>query len=173
MNSNNIHHLDENQLIQAVVDASDLPITVQAHLAACRHCQNSKQSFERELTNLGQLARQFAPKPQRRISLPVQKTRSRFSNFRDWRSIIAAAATVAVVFVVVWGINIARNGSEHRTANRVAEMQAAKQLMTEVDMLVDNALPNFYLEISGEKNPDYDEEFYQFLIPLTREENLS
>jgi hypothetical protein len=37
--------------------------------------------------------------------------------------------------------------------------------MTEVNRLVDNALPPVYLEISAESKPDYDEAFYQFLIP--------
>ena len=53
------------------------------------------------------------------------------------------------------------------------EMLEAEKLMTEVNTLVDNALPPFYLEISGEKNPDYNEEFYQFLIPSIEQETLT
>jgi len=49
----------------------------------------------------------------------------------------------------------------------------AKQLMTEVNMLVDNALPPLYLNISAENNSDYDQEFYQFLIPQIESENLT
>jgi len=41
----------------------------------------------------------------------------------------------------------------------------ARQLMTEVNMLVDNALPPLYLEISAEYKPDDEKDFYQFLIP--------
>ena len=44
-------------------------------------------------------------------------------------------------------------------------MLEAEQLMTEVNTLVDNALPSFYLELSGEKGSVDVEEFYQFLIP--------
>ena len=173
MNSNNKHHLNEEQLIQAVVDASDLPASVQAHLTACDQCRAGQESFAQELLNLGQMAERLAPKPQRRIVLPVPKTRRTILSFLHWRNLVAAAATVAAVLIVIWGTNTVRDLSEQRAENRTAEMREAKQLMTEVNMLVDNALPSFYLEISGEKNADYDEKFYQFLIPSDREENLS
>ena len=173
MNSNDTSHLDENQLIQAVVDIADLPATAQAHLAACHQCRQTKENFERELTILGRIARQSVPKPQRRIVLPVQKPGSRFAGFLNWRSITAAAAIAVAAFIVVWGANIARNFSERQTANLTAEMRDAKRLMTEVNALVDNALPPFYLEISGEPNSDYDEEFYKFLIPPIENNNVS
>lgn len=173
MNAKNNHHLNEDQLIRAVVDVSDLPVAAQAHLAACSQCLHNKQNFERELTQLGRMAGQFAPKPQKRIILPVQKSGSRFSSFLDWRSIIAAAAIVAAAFIVVWSSNIARNISEHRTENMTAEMRDAKQLMTEVNSLVDNALPPFYLQISDGPKPDYDEEFYKFLIPPVEDKSVT
>jgi len=173
MNPNTDKHLDEDQLIRAVVDANDLPAAVRTHLAECDQCRAGRKSFEKELMNLGQMAERLAPKPQRRIVLPAAKTKRINLSFLDWRNLVAAAATVAAVFIVVWGTNFVRDISEHRAAERTAERREAQQLLTEVNMLVDNALPNFYLEISGENNPDDDEEFYQFLIPSTKEKNLS
>ena len=55
------YHLDQNQIIQAVVDSTDLPVAVRDHLAQCPQCLEDKQSFARELANLGQLAQQYAP----------------------------------------------------------------------------------------------------------------
>ena len=75
--------------------------------------------------------------------------------------------------MVVWGTNMARNFSVHRAANLTAEMRDAKQLMTEVNSLVDNALPSFYLEIADGPKSDYDEEFYQFLIPPIEEKTVT
>ena len=158
-------HLDETQIIQAVVDAVDLPAAVRDHLAECTHCLENKESFAQELANLGQLAEHYAPKPQRRIILPVADAKHTFWSSFNWRNVVAATATVAAVFLIVWGTNVMRNLSEPGTKNLAAEMLDAERLMTEVNTLVDNALPSFYLEISGEKSPDDTEEFYQFLIP--------
>ena len=173
MKLDNMQHLDDEQLIQAVVDAADLPDSLQTHLTECSQCLAGKNSFELEITKLSQKAEQFAPQPQRRIILPAQKTKNPFSNLLDWRNLIAAAATVTAVFILVWGTNMVRNRSEYGTQNLTAEMMEAERLMTEVNTLVDNALPAFYLEISGEKNADYDEEFYQFLIPTVEDKALT
>ena len=159
------HHLTETQIIQAVVDAADLPTTVWNHLAECSHCLKNKESFAKELANLGQLAEGYAPKPQRRIILPVAETKHTFWSSFSWRTVAAATATVAAVFLIVWGTNVMRNYSNPGTQNLAKEMLEAEQLMTEVNALVDNALPSFYLELSGEKSPDDVEEFYQFLKP--------
>ena len=165
MNLDNEQHLDEQQLIQAVVDENDLPRSVQMHLGGCHRCRSEKESFEQELAALGQAAERYAPQPQRRIVLPVQEARSTRWTFLNWRHAIGAAAAVAVVVVVFWGSTIYRNLTGFGTTGSPAELLEARQLMTEVNMLVDNALPPLYLEISAEYKPDDDKDFYQFLIP--------
>jgi hypothetical protein len=169
MKSGHVQHLNDEQLIQSVVDASDLPGSVQAHLAECGQCLAGKNSFELEMTTLSQKAEQFAPKPQRRIMLPAQKSKNPFRNLLDWHNLVAAAATVAAVFILVWGTNLVRNLSEPGTENLKADMVESERLMTEVKTLVDNALPPFYLVLSGENNAGYDDDFYQFLIPTIEE----
>ena len=173
MNSDDKNHLNQNQLIQAIVDAADLPASVQTHLDKCGQCLESKQSFEQDLLNLGQMAERLAPKPQKRIIIPVRETKRTFWNSFNRRSVVAAAATVAAVLIVVWGTNLISNLPGRGTKNLAAELLEAERLMTEVNTLVDNALPPFYLEISGEKTPDYNEEFYQFLIPSIEQETLT
>jgi len=173
MKSGNVPHLDEDQLIQSVVDAADSPESVQAHLAECGQCTAGRNSFELEMTKLSQKAEQFVPKPQRRIILPVQKSKNPFRNLWDWRNLVAAAVTVTAVFILVWGTNLVRNLSEPGVENSRAEMIEAERLMTEVNTLVDNALPSFYLVISGENKADYDDEFYQFLIPTVEDKTFS
>ena len=173
MNLDNEHHLDEQELIQAVVDESDLPQSMQAHLVTCHQCRASKESFEQELASLGQMAERYAPKPQKRIVLPVHEAKSNFWTFLNRRNAIGSAVTVAAVLIVFWGTTIVRNLTEYGTDRGPSELMEAKQLMTEVNMLVDNALPPLYLNISAENNSDYDQEFYQFLIPQIESENLT
>lgn len=162
-------HLNEDQLIRAVVDAADLPESVRDHLSGCRECLNSKMSFELELDQLGHKAQQFAPKPQRRIMLPTVPGKKPLRQFLEWPKLTAAAATVAAVFILVWGTNMVR----HITRPGLENMIEAKQLMTEVNTLVDNALPPFYVEISGERNSEYDEDFYRFLIPTIEDKAIT
>jgi hypothetical protein len=173
LNLENKQHLNGEQLLQAIVDAADLTDSVQAHLANCNRCLAEKNSFEQELFNLGRIAEKNVPQPQRRIILPVKKAKFPFRNFLAWRNLVAAAATVAAVFLVVLGTNTVRNLSKSGTENLAAEMMEAEKLMSEVNTLVDNALPSFYLEISGEKSPNYDEEFYRFLIPTIEDDMLT
>jgi hypothetical protein len=165
LNLSNEQHLSEQQLIQAVVDTNDLPRSMQTHLESCHQCRTSKESFEQELARLGQIAERYAPEPQKRVALPVHEDRSTRWTFLNWRHVIGAAATVAAVLIVFWATTIVRNLTEFKPAGDPSELMEAKRLMTEVNMLVDNALPPLYLEISAESKPDYDEEFYQFLIP--------
>ena len=165
MNLDNELHLDEQQLIQAVADESDLPRSLQMHLGDCHQCRSEKESFEQEMAALGQVAERYAPQPQKRIVLPVQEAGSPRWSFLNWRHAVGAMAAVAIVVVVFWGSTTLRNLTGLPTAGSPSELLEARQLMTEVNMLVDNALPPLYLEISAEYKPDDEKDFYQFLIP--------
>ena len=173
MNPKNKHHLNEEQLIQALVDPADLPESVQAHLAACSQCLADRNSFEHELVNFAQQAEQNVPQPRRRIIVPTRKAKTPLRNYFAWRNLVAAAATATAVLLVVWGIGTVRNPSHPGGDNLAAEIMAAEKLMTDVNTLVDNALPTIYLEIAAEKIPNYDEEFYRFLIPTVKDNVIS
>jgi hypothetical protein len=45
--------------------------------------------------------------------------------------------------------------------------------MAEISMLVENALPPEYLELSGELDSSFDETFMEFVVPSTETEPLS
>ena len=165
MNLDNEQHLDEQQLIQAVADESDLPRSLQMHLGDCHQCRSEKESFEQEMAALGHVAERYAPQPQKRIVLPVQEAGSPRWSFLNWRHAVGAMAAVAIVVVVFWGSTTLRDLTGLPTAGSPSELLEARQFMTEVDMLVDNALPPLYLEISAEYKPDDEKDFYQFLIP--------
>lgn len=167
------HHLDEEQLIRAVVDAADLPESMRDHLTGCRQCLNGISSFERELKQLGRKADRFVPEPQRRIMLPAATDKNFIRNLLDWPKLTAAAAAVCAVFILVWGTNTVRNLAGQGTGNAASTMLEAERLMTEVNTLVDNALPPFYLEISGERKSGDTEDFYRFLIPSVEDKAVT
>jgi hypothetical protein len=156
-------HLAENEILQAVIDDSDLSDRQRVHLAQCVHCRSSKEQLEQELARLGQLAKRYCPAPRRRVTVVERKDRSHFFS----RGIVFSAAAVAAVILVIWGTFLIRNQPQGYIGNSAQNMVEAERLMTEVNVLAENALPPVYLAIVGESDVSADEEFFDFLIPIT------
>ena len=154
-------HLEEDDILQAVIDNHDLSELHQQHLMECSQCRTRKEQLEQELARLGQLAERYAPKPQKRIILAEQKIRPPFLNWR----IAFSAAAVAAVILVVWGVGLIQNQQQGNIGNLAQDMVEAERLMTQVNNLVENALPQVYLDIVGETSLNLDEDFIDFLIP--------
>ena len=49
-------HLNEDDILQAVIDDDDLSALQQQHLGQCAQCRQRKAQLEQELARLGQLA---------------------------------------------------------------------------------------------------------------------
>jgi predicted anti-sigma-YlaC factor YlaD len=154
-------HLEEDDILQAVIDDNDLSVLQQQHLVACPQCRTRKEQLENELARLGQLADRYAPEPQKRIMVAEQKVRPPFLN---WRNAFSAAA-VAAVILVMWGTGLIQKQQQGNIGNLAQDMIEAEKLMTQINMLVENALPQVYLDIVGETGLDLDEDFMDFLIP--------
>ena len=155
-------HLEEDDILQAVIDDTDLSELQQQHLVECSQCRTRREQLEQELTRLGQLAERYAPKPQRHIIVAEQKIRSPLFNWR----IAFSAAAVAAVILVVWGTSLIQNQQQGSIGNLAQDMVEAERLMTQVNILVENALPQVYLDIVGETSLNLDEDFMDFLIPV-------
>jgi predicted anti-sigma-YlaC factor YlaD len=161
--------LEEDDIMQAVIDENDLSELQQQHLVECSQCRTRREQLEQELAHLGQLAQRYAPRPQKRIIMAKQKVRSPLLNWR----IAFSAAAVAAVILVVWGTSLIQNQRQGSIGNLAQDMVEAERLMTQVNirlmtqvnMLVENALPQVYLDIVGETSLNLDEDFMDFLIP--------
>jgi hypothetical protein len=158
-------HLGENDILQAVVDETDLSQRMKQHLDKCSHCRLQKERFARELAHLGQLAKRYAPEPQQRVTLTADRLRWPFFS---WKFAVSAAA-VAAAIIVVWGSVLIQKQHPGKVGNLAQNMIEAERLMTEIDGLVENALPPVYLEIVGETDLNPDEEFLEFLIPTAED----
>ncbi|MGD8408822.1 MAG: hypothetical protein PVI49_01350 [Desulfobacterales bacterium] len=158
-------HLGENDILQAVIDDTDLSQGVKQHLNECAHCRLQKERFEQELERLGQLAKRYAPEPRRRVTVDTARVRRPFLN---WKFAFGAAA-VAVTIIIVWATVLIQTQQPGSVGNLAQNMVEAERLMTEIDVLVENALPPVYLEIVGETDLNPDEEFLEFLIPDTED----
>lgn len=163
--NSNKHHLGENDILQAMIDDTVLSQRLKQHLDKCSHCRLQKEHFEQELTRLGQLARRYAPKSHRRVTIVADRVRSPFLNWK----FASGAAAVAAAIIIVWATVLIQSQPPGSVGNLAQNMVEAERLMTEIDGLVENALPPIYLEIVGETDLNPDEEFMDFLIPATGE----
>ncbi len=155
-------HLAEDDILQAVIDDTDLSDLHRMHLAQCSHCRSLKEQLEQELARLGQLAKRYSPAPQRRITGVERKDRSPI--FR-WVFAFSAAAVAAAILVVL-GTFLIRSQQHANVGNLAQNMVEAERLMTEVNVLVESALPPVYLDIVGETDLSADEDFIDFLVPI-------
>jgi len=173
MNSEENGHIDKDQLIVAVIDKKDLPLSLHSHLATCPQCRADKIRFERKLTQLGRLAKHYAPLPEQKISMPESKPRSSLLRLKGWQIAAGTALAVAVViFTVLWS---RPPGIKPEIAIKVAvnEMLEAESFMDDISTLTENALPAVYLDITGESYTGFDEEFMQFIVPNINERSPS
>jgi predicted anti-sigma-YlaC factor YlaD len=166
-------HLDEDQLLWAVVEENELPLPLQEHLSACPQCRANKERFDQDLARLGQMAERLAPLPRGPVSLPVEKPRGSTGWLWGWRAYASATVAAALVVIVVWSSPMFRDTPGDNGDMLAREMQEAEQFMAEVSMLVENALPPVYLDISAESSAEFDDEFIQFVVPSVEEESLS
>ncbi len=95
------------------------------------------------------------------MTLPVDSVRWPFLNWK----FAFSAATAAAAIIVVWATVFIQSQHPGKVGNLAQNMIEAERLMTEIDGLVENALPPVYLEIVGETDLNPDEEFLEFLIP--------
>ncbi|MBW1859586.1 MAG: hypothetical protein JRI70_05775 [Deltaproteobacteria bacterium] len=173
MSTSNGLHLDDDQLVWAVVDEAELPLPLREHLSTCPVCRANKAQTAKNLARLGQMAERYAPLPTHPVSLPVDEPRgiSRWS--WGWRTYVGAAVATALVLVVLWRTPVPPGPSGENGNMLATEMQEAEEFMTEIAMLVDNALPTVYLDISAESSMDLDEEFMEFVVPSVGDEPLT
>ncbi len=156
-------HLAEDDILQAVIDDADLSDLQRMHLAQCSRCRSQKEQLEQELARLGKLAKRYSPAPQKRITVIPRKDRSPFFH---WGFAFSTAAVAAAVLLML-GTFLIRSQQQGNVGNLAQNMVEAEILMTEVNLLVENALPPVYLDIVGETDLGADEDFLDFLIPIT------
>lgn len=174
MNQEQQNHLNEEQIIRAVIDEADLSKPLREHLLRCDFCRAEKERFETQLSRLGGMAERLAPSPMQKVTLPVQEA-SWISNPRTWywRSLLGAASAAAMIIALVWWTTPSTISPKEGKDQWTREMLKDEQLMTEIRFLEEHALPQIYFDISGESIPSISEEFMEFVIPPVQNETLN
>lgn len=149
-----VDHLNEEQLLWAMVESDELPEGLRNHLTECQVCRAAVEGLETDLAGMGKMAGRFAASPRKRIVIPLEEERSSGKWLREWRWAFTAGISAAVVLIIVLGSIAAGVRQERRVAKLYREMVEDERLMLEVGELEDNALPPFYSDISEGTDQD-------------------
>jgi hypothetical protein len=171
MNTPEERHLNENQIVMAVVDCGLLPAAMHTHLSACRHCQSQKIDIERQFFELGQRARELAPLPQKSPRLPVAASKSPI-----WRYLPASAFSVLLLSAIAWW-GIFSSPPARQSLSPVQSASGAWEdegFMTEISTLSENALSDEYTQLAATADAaELDEDFFEYVVPSTDAQPLS
>ena len=162
MKATNSYHLSEEEIIIAVVDTADLDRSQQQHLAQCSQCRSQIKAMNDDLTNMGRIAESISPPVTKPFRAPSAR-KDRMGWLPLGRKLTAGLA-VAIACVVVGGL-FWQNQLSNRRQQFAREMLEAEQLMHQVNLLVENPLPETIMTIGAEGMDEHDEDFFRFLIP--------
>jgi hypothetical protein len=159
-------HLNEQQIIQAVVDVTDLPFSLQDHLNTCPMCLAQKERFSGLLSQLGHKSKVLSPTYRKRVTLTeTNGTKRPWLWAWNWQRLLVAGLSCAMVLAVLWWASPFKIPPEWQESKAYHEMWEDYRMMAEIVWLEEHALPQVYFDISGESAPLISEEFIQFLIP--------
>jgi hypothetical protein len=175
VNNEKYHHLNEDQIIRAVVDESELSESVRQHLGNCNQCRAQKARLEQNLVYLGQAAGQFAPLPCKRLKLKASETSHSIRWSWNWKAALGTTLATAALFIFMWWASQGREMFETSGREKVIadDVKASESLMTEVSILSENALPQEYMDIAAETESVINEEFINFIAPLMEDDSLT
>jgi len=161
----NHEHLQDEQILWAIIDKTELGEEVQQHLLSCQHCKGKVARFNDDLQEFGDNARQAVPPCSRTVKLPaVKPSRSVFNG--GWLPFFGAAAMAGlVVFFYFMGLHPV-TPVQLSTLQGTESLLEDEVLMREISALVESPLSGDVYEIIGEESgTDYDEDFLDFIVP--------
>jgi hypothetical protein len=149
-------HLNEEQVIEAIMDRAGLDGEIRGHLFECSACRAEKEALEGRLAHFGQLSREHTPLPLRRPRLSSDRTPFVKPAWRI-RPSLGMGLALASLLAVLLSPHFFRNGKDANLANIYKEMLQDDKFMTEIEKLEENPLPRFYVEMSDPSDEEFDD----------------
>lgn len=169
------HHLDEDGIIRAIIDQSDLSDSRRTHLSRCTRCQSEKERLEQDLARLGGIAERFSPIPDKELALTEKSVQHATQWLWRWQIALGVAMVAALMIIFIWSSAPEKRNIEHFFVMEmmIPETGGVDPFMIETSGLSENVLPQVYLDISGEIEPEFYEEFIEFVSPLIDNNSLT
>jgi len=165
-------HFTEDRIIKAVADKSQLSVAEKEHLSNCSGCSFALESFENDLKQLGKIAELSVPPPKKRFTAYEKRSEGNFYRVFGLRTSLAAVITV-LFFIITLHSDSMKSLLNTETGSYIDELQADDLFITEINSLVENALPRKYTNIYGETDQDYDGDSMDFIIPSSGNDTIS
>ena len=155
-------HLSDDELMQVLVDVSDLRAERQSHLRQCVDCQKHMDHLEQSFINLENKARQMSPAPSKPFRLP-HKTKQQTWWFYKPMWAAGMAATMVLALVLWWPRQLERSAHVPDVARQHTE--AGDSLFDQVDALVDNALPPIVRQLTASSDLGESQSVIDWVVP--------
>lgn len=173
MNTTSSRHLAEAQILQAIVDLSDLSDDQQVHLKACSVCGAEKDRLNRMLRKVGSMARASAPAVIRRPVLPDKRPGFLQRWFFEVRPVVRIAIPALLVLVVFTAALVLKPNQDKHIALVAEQMIDPEQLLSDIDRLIENPLPQELQAMISIAEIDPDEDFMEYIVPPIENDPLS
>ena len=157
-------HLAEDEILQAVEEAEDVPENIRGHLAICPSCCREVELLRDDLKRLSQLSRDLAPVPSRPIRLPMRE--EKHSSGWSWQSAFAASLVTALVFLLFFWITPLPISFQNEKPSFSSKAWEDDRLMREIRILEENLLSPFHQFLVGGTPPGLSDEFMDFVSPI-------
>jgi len=168
-------HLNEDQIIVAIVDEGDLTEGLKRHLRSCPLCREQKRLLVSQLEAMGAMAKDLAPRPK---TIPLSDPRHwgpGHWNPRAWRRaffrwpVFASGLACFVIIAGLWGLMLFQ-GTPVKTPVMSAPGPTTGQNLAGLvfieDLLEESALPDYYLDITVSSPVNFGDEFLEFVFPM-------
>ena len=143
-----ISHLDEQQIIEAVIDASGLDAALRRHLFECSECRAQKLELEGRLARLGQLSREQTPVEFRKPEIFQPKPARAFKQAWEISPVFRIGVVLASLIILLLTPLTLKKDMIYTLDKVYQEMRQDDQFMSEIEKLEDNPLPRIYGEIA-------------------------
>jgi hypothetical protein len=158
-------HLTEAQIIQAVVNRSDLSDDMLEHLATCLECRAEETRLCAALGQLGKMAQASVPKNEMRFAWPSGQSEKGKTGFFENRSITRMAVPALVLLMVVLGTLLINPDQKPHIKEMALHMIDPEQLLSDIDNLLETPVPPEFQTTVSFIEIDPEDDFMQDIVP--------
>jgi hypothetical protein len=150
-----VSHLEDIQIIEALIDESGLDRELRRHLFECPACRAQKEALEVGLARFGQISRGQAPANFRKPRF-VEQGAGRFGLVWKIRPALGLGMVFATLLALLVSPLTIKRDKLYTQDVVYREMLQDEKFMTEIEKLEENPLPRFYVDIGDPGDDEGD-----------------